>query len=193
MLVPVVIESTSKGERSWDIFSRLHKERIIILGSAVDDNVANVICAQMLHLESEDPEKPITLIIQSPGGWVSAGLAIHDVMQYVKCPVHTIVMGMAASMGAFLLAAGKKGERIALANAEIMIHQPSGGAQGMASDMVIQVEQIKKLKKKLNELLSKYTGRSIEEVEKATDRDTYMSAEEALAFGLIDKIITERQ
>ena len=122
MLVPVVIESTSKGERSWDIFSRLHKERIIILGSAVDDNVANVICAQMLHLESEDPEKPITLIIQSPGGWVSAGLAIHDVMQYVKCPVHTIVMGMAASMGAFLLAAGKKGERIALANAETMIH-----------------------------------------------------------------------
>ena len=193
MLVPVVIESSPKGERAWDIFSRLHKERIIILGEGVNDVVANVICAQMLHLESEDPTKPITLMIQSPGGWVSAGMAIHDVMRYIKCPVHTIVMGSAASMGAFLLAAGTKGERAALPNATIMIHQPSSGAEGKITDMEIQLGEGQRIKKKLNELLAKYTNQPIEVVEKATDRDKYMTPEEALKFGLIDKIIEKRQ
>jgi len=192
MLVPIVIESTSKGERSWDIFSRLHKERIIMLGTAVDDQVANVLCAQLLHLESEDPAAPITMMIQSPGGYVTAGLAIHDVMKYIKCPVHTYVMGMAASMGAFLLAAGEPGFRYSLPNSKIMIHQPSGGAQGQATDMVIQVTEMQKTKKKLNELLAKYTKKDVAIVEAATERDNYLTPEEALQFGLIDKIIEKK-
>ena len=189
-LVPYVIEQTSRGERSYDIYSRLLKERIIFLGEEVNDTSASIIVAQLLFLEAEDPSKDIHLYINSPGGSVSAGFAIYDTMKYIKCDVSTICIGMAASMGAFLLAGGTKGKRFALPNSEIMIHQPSGGARGQATEIKIVAENILKTKKKLNELLAANTGRSIEEIERDTERDNYMSAEEAKAYGLIDEILT---
>ena len=185
-LVPYVIEQTSRGERSYDIYSRLLKERIIFLGEEVNDTSASIIVAQLLFLEAEDPSKDIHLYINSPGGSVSAGFAIYDTMKYIKCDVSTICIGMAASMGAFLLAGGTKGKRFALPNSEIMIHQPSGGARGQATEIKIVAENILKTKKKLNEILAANTGRSIEEIERDTERDNYMSAEEAKAYGLID-------
>ena len=188
-LVPTVIESTSRGERAFDIYSRLLKDRIIFLGEEVNDVTASLVVAQILFLESEDPTKDINLYINSPGGSVVAGMAIYDTMQYVKCDVSTICMGMAASMGAFLLAGGTKGKRYALPNAEIMIHQPSGGAQGQASDIKIVAEQILKTKQKLNKILAENTNQPIEVIERDTERDNYMSAEEALAYGIIDKVI----
>ena len=189
-LVPYVIEQTSRGERSYDIYSRLLKERIIFLGEEVNDTSASIIVAQLLFLEAEDPSKDIHLYITSPGGSVSAGFAIYDTMKYIKCDVSTICIGMAASMGAFLLAGGTKGKRFALPNSEIMIHQPSGGARGQATEIKIVAENILKTKKKLNEILAANTGRSIEEIERDTERDNYMSAEEAKAYGLIDEILT---
>lgn len=189
-LVPYVIEQTSRGERSYDIYSRLLKERIIFLGEEVNDTSASIIVAQFLFLEAEDPSKDIHLYINSPGGSVSAGFAIYDTMKYIKCDVSTICIGMAASMGAFLLAGGTKGKRFALPNSEIMIHQPSGGARGQATEIKIVAENILKTKKKLNEILAANTGRSIEEIERDTERDNYMSAEEAKAYGLIDEILT---
>lgn len=188
-LVPYVIESTSRGERSYDIYSRLLKERIIFLGEEVNDVSASLIVAQLLFLESEDPGKDIHLYINSPGGSVTAGMAIYDTMNYVKCDVSTICIGMAASMGAFLLAGGTKGKRFALPNAEVMIHQPSGGAQGQATEIQIVAEKILQTKKKLNEILAANTGQPYEVIEKDTDRDHYMSAQEAMAYGLIDKVI----
>ena len=188
-LVPTVIESTSRGERAFDIYSRLLKDRIIFLGEEVNDVTASLVVAQILFLESEDPTKDINLYINSPGGSVVAGMAIYDTMQYVKCDVSTICMGMAASMGAFLLAGGTKGKRYALPNAEIMIHQPSGGAQGQASEIKIVAEQILKTKEKLNKILAENTNQPIEVIERDTERDNYMSAEEALAYGIIDKVI----
>ena len=192
-LVPMVVEQTAQGERSYDIYSRLLKDRIIFLGGEVDDDTANIIVAQMLFLEADDPDKDIFLYINSPGGSVSAGLAIYDTMQYIKCEVNTICIGLAASMGAFLLAAGAKGKRRALPNTEIMIHQPSGGTRGQATDMSIQVEQILAIKRKLNEILSKRTGQPIEKITEDTERDNYMTPEEAKAFGLIDEIIAPRR
>ena len=189
-LVPYVIEQTSRGERSYDIYSRLLKERIIFLGEEVNDTSASIIVAQLLFLEAEDPSKDIHLYINSPGGSISDGMAIHDTMNYIKCDVSTICIGMAASMGAFLLAGGTKGKRFALPNSEIMIHQPSGGARGQATEIKIVAENILKTKKKLNEILAANTGRSIEEIERDTERDNYMSAEEAKAYGLIDEILT---
>ena len=189
-LVPYVIEQTSRGERSYDIYSRLLKERIIFLGEEVNDTSASIIVAQLLFLEAEDPSKDIHLYINSPGGSVSAGFAIYDTMKYIKCDVSTICIGMAASMGAFLLAGGTKGKRFALPNSEIMIHQPSGGSRGQATEIKIVAENILKTKKKLNEILAANTGRSIEEIERDTERDNYMSAEEAKAYGLIDEILT---
>ena len=189
-LVPYVIEQTSRGERSYDIYSRLLKERIIFLGEEVNDTSASIIVAQLLFLEAEDPSKDIHLYINSPGGSVSAGFAIYDTMKYIKCDVSTICIGMAASMGAFLLAGGTKGKRFALPNSEIMIHQPSGGARGQATEIKIVAENILKTKKKLNEILAANTGRSIEEIERDTERDNYMSAEEAKTYGLIDEILT---
>ena len=189
-LVPYVIEQTSRGERSYDIYSRLLKERIIFLGEEVNDTSASIIVAQLLFLEAEDPSKDIHLYINSPGGSVSAGFAIYDTMKYIKCDVSTICIGMAASMGAFLLAGGTKGKRFALPNSEIMIHPPSGGARGQATEIKIVAENILKTKKKLNEILAANTGRSIEEIERDTERDNYMSAEEAKAYGLIDEILT---
>ena len=189
-LVPYVIEQTSRGERSYDIYSRLLKERIIFLGEEVNDTSASIIVAQLLFLEAEDPSKDIHLYINSPGGSVSAGFAIYDTMKYIKCDVSTICIGMAASMGAFLLAGGTKGKRFALPNSEIMIHQPSGGARGQATEIKIVAENILKTKKKLNEILAANTGRSIEEIERDTERDNYMAAEEAKAYGLIDEILT---
>ena len=189
-LVPYVLESTSRGERSYDIYSRLLKERIIFLGEEVNDTSASITVAQLLFLEAEDPSKDIHLYINSPGGSVSAGFAIYDTMKYIKCDVSTICIGMAASMGAFLLAGGTKGKRFALPNSEIMIHQPSGGARGQATEIKIVAENILKTKKKLNEILAANTGRSIEEIERDTERDNYMSAEEAKAYGLIDEILT---
>ncbi|WP_314163951.1 ATP-dependent Clp endopeptidase proteolytic subunit ClpP [Lachnoanaerobaculum gingivalis] len=188
-LVPTVIESTSRGERAFDIYSRLLKDRIIFLGEEVNDVTASLVVAQILFLESEDPTKDINLYINSPGGSVVAGMAIYDTMQYVKCDVSTICMGMAASMGAFLLAGGTKGKRYALPNAEIMIHQPSGGAQGQASDIKIVAEQILKTKQKLNKILAENTNQPIEVIERDTERDNYMSADEALSYGIIDKVI----
>ena len=188
-LVPTVIESTSRCERAFDIYSRLLKDRIIFLGEEVNDVTASLVVAQILFLESEDPTKDINLYINSPGGSVVAGMAIYDTMQYVKCDVSTICMGMAASMGAFLLAGGTKGKRYALPNAEIMIHQPSGGAQGQASDIKIVAEQILKTKQKLNKILAENTNQPIEVIERDTERDNYMSAEEALSYGIIDKVI----
>lgn len=190
--VPYVIEQTSRGERSYDIYSRLLNDRIIFLGEEVTDVSANLIVAQLLFLESEDPGKDIHMYINSPGGSVSAGLAIYDTMQYIKCDVSTICIGMAASMGAFLLAGGTKGKRMALPNSEIMIHQPSGGAQGQATEIKIVAEQILKTKRKLNEILTANTGKPLEQIEIDTERDNYMSAEEAKAYGLIDNVITNR-
>ena len=191
-LVPYVIEQTSRGERSYDIYSRLLKDRIIFLGEEVTDVSASLVVSQLLFLESEDPGKDISLYINSPGGSVTAGMAIYDTMQYIKCDVSTICMGMAASMGAFLLAGGAKGKRIALPNAEIMIHQPSGGAQGQATDIKIVADHILKTKKKLNEILAANTGQPLEVIAADTERDNYMSAEEAVAYGLIDSIVTKR-
>ncbi len=188
-LVPTVIEQSSRGERAFDIYSRLLKDRIIFLHEEVNDVTASLVVAQILFLESEDPTKDINLYINSPGGSVVAGMAIYDTMQYVKCDVSTICMGMAASMGAFLLAGGAKGKRYALPNAEIMIHQPSGGASGQASDIKIVAEQILKTKEKLNSILAKNTGRDIKEIEIDTERDNYMTADEALKYGIIDKVI----
>ncbi len=188
-LVPTVIESTSRGERAFDIYSRLLKDRIIFLADEVNDVTASLVVAQILFLESEDPTKDINLYINSPGGSVVSGMAIYDTMQYVKCDVSTICMGMAASMGAFLLAGGTKGKRFALPNAEIMIHQPSGGAQGQATEIKIAAEHILKTKKKMNEMLAANTGQPIEVIERDTKRDNYMTAQEALEYGLIDQVI----
>lgn len=191
-LVPYVIEQTSRGERSYDIYSRLLKERIIFLGEEVNDVTAGLVVSQLLFLESEDPDKDINLYINSPGGSVTAGMAIYDTMQYVKCDVSTMCMGMAASMGAFLLAGGTKGKRFALPNSTIMIHQPSGGAQGQATEIQIVADHIAKTKRTLNEILAANTGQPLEVVEKDTDRDNYMSAEEALAYGLIDGVVAHK-
>lgn len=191
-LVPYVIEQTSRGERSYDIYSRLLKDRIIFLGEEVNDVTASLVVAQLLFLESEDAGKDIQLYINSPGGSVTAGMAIYDTMQYIKCDVSTICLGLAASMGAFLLAGGAKGKRIALPNSTIMIHQPSGGAQGQATEIQIVADHIAKTKRTLNEILAANTGQPLEVVEVDTDRDNYMSAQEAQAYGLIDKIITHR-
>lgn len=191
-LVPYVIEQTSRGERSYDIYSRLLKDRIIFLDGEVNDASASVIVAQLLFLEAEDPGKDINLYINSPGGSVTAGLAIYDTMQYIKCDVSTICIGMAASIGSFLLSGGKKGKRLALPNAEIMIHQPSGGAQGQASEIQIAAEHILKTRRKLNEILAANTGQTLETIARDTDRDNFMSAEEAKAYGLIDEVITSR-
>jgi ATP-dependent Clp protease protease subunit len=188
-LIPTVIEKTTFGERSYDIYSRLLQDRIIFLGTQVDDNVANVMIAHLLFLENQNPEKDIKLYINSPGGSVTAGMAIYDTMQYIKPDVSTICIGMAASMGAFLLNAGAKGKRFALPNAEIMIHQVMGGMEGQASDIKIRAERILKIKDNLNKIMSKHSGKKLEQVEKDTDRDNFMSAEEALAYGLIDKVI----
>ncbi|NLY60088.1 MAG: ATP-dependent Clp endopeptidase proteolytic subunit ClpP [Clostridiales bacterium] len=192
-LVPIVVEQTNRGERSYDIYSRLLEDRIIFLGGPISDITANLVVAQLLFLEAKDPDKDVLLYINSPGGSVTAGMAIYDTMQYIKCDVSTICVGMAASMGAFLLAAGTKGKCLALPNSEIMIHQPLGGAQGQASDIAIHAEQILKLKKKINEILADRTGQSIEKIERDTDRDFFMSAEEAKAYGIIDDVITSRK
>ena len=188
--VPYVIEQTSRGERSYDIYSRLLNDRIIFLGEEVTDVSANLIVAQLLFLESEDPNKDINLYINSPGGSVTAGMAIYDTMNYIKCDVCTTCIGMAASMGAFLLSGGAKGKRFALPNAEIMIHQPSGGAQGQATEINIAAEHILKTRKKLNEILAANTGKPLETIERDTERDNYMSAQEAMEYGLIDRVIT---
>ncbi len=191
-LVPYVIEQTSRGERSYDIYSRLLKERIIFLGEEVTDAVASVVVAQLLFLEAEDPEKDIHLYINSPGGSVSAGFAIYDTMNYIKCDVSTMCLGMAASFGAFLLAGGAKGKRLALPNAEIMIHQPLGGAKGQETEIQIAAAHMAKTKALLNQILAENTGKSIEEIAKATDRDNWMSAQEAMDYGLIDSVVTNR-
>ena len=191
-LVPTVLEQTSRGERSYDIYSRLLKERIIFLSGEVTDDSASLIVAQLLFLESEDPSKDIQLYIDSPGGSVSAGLAIYDTMNYIKCDVATTCIGMAASMGAFLLAAGEKGKRYALPNAEVMIHQPLGGARGQATEIQIAAEHILKTRERLNRILAERTGKSVEEIAAATERDNFLSAQEALEFGLIDSIPTKR-
>ena len=191
-LVPYVVEQTSRGERTYDIYSRLLKDRIIFLGEEVNDASASIVVAQLLFLEAEDPEKDIHLYINSPGGSVTAGMAIYDTMQYIKCDVETICIGMAASMGAFLLAGGPKGKRLALPNAEIMIHQPSGGARGQATEIQIAAEHILKTRQKLNQILAENTGKSIEEIARDTERDNFMSAEEAKAYGLVDEVITRR-
>ena len=192
-LVPVVVEQTNRGERSYDIYSRLLKDRIVFLGGEIDDDLANIIVAQLLFLEMDDPDQDISLYINSPGGSVTAGMAIYDTMRYLKCEVSTLCIGMAASMGAFLLAAGAKGKRKALPNAEIMIHQPSGGARGQATDIAIQAEQILKTKKKMNQLLNEMTGQPLETIAKDVERDNYMDADEALKYGLIDEIIPPRR
>lgn len=191
-LVPYVVEQTNRGERSYDIFSRLLNDRIIFLSEEVNDTTASLIVAQLLYLESQNPDQDIQFYINSPGGSVTAGMAIYDTMQYIKCDVSTICLGMAASMGAFLLAGGTKGKRMALPNSEIMIHQPSGGAQGQATEIKIVAEQILKTKRKLNEILAANTGKPLEQIEIDTERDNYMSAEEAKAYGLIDNVITNR-
>ena len=191
-LVPYVVEQTSKGERSYDIFSRLLKDRIIFLGEEINDAVASTVVAQLLFLESEDPGKDIHMYINSPGGSVTAGMAIYDTMNYVKCDVSTTCIGMAASMGAFLLSSGAKGKRYALPNAEVMIHQPLGGAQGQATEIQIAAEHILKTKKKLNQILADNAGKPVEEVEKDTDRDNWLSADEAKEYGLIDEVIKDR-
>lgn len=192
MLIPMVIEQTSRGERSYDIYSRLLKDRIILLGTEIDDEVANVIVAQLLFLQAEDPEKDISLYINSPGGSVTAGMAIFDTMQYIKPDVSTICVGMAASMGSFLLAAGAKGKRFALPNSEVMIHQPLGGVRGQAEDIRIHADWILKTKRQLNQILSERTGQPYDRVEADTDRDNFMSAEDAKAYGLIDAIIERK-
>lgn len=189
-LIPTVIEQTNRGERAYDIYSRLLKDRIIMLGSAIDDNVANSIVSQLLFLEAEDPEKDISIYINSPGGSITAGITIYDTMQFIKPKVSTICIGMAASMGAFLLAAGEKGKRYALPNSEVMIHQPLGGAQGQATEIEIAAKRILSLRDKLNQVLAERTGQPIEVIERDTDRDNFKTAEEALEYGLIDKVLT---
>jgi len=191
-LIPMVIEQTNRGERSFDIYSRLLKDRIIFLSGEIDDDVANLVVAQMLFLEMENPESDISLYINSPGGSVTAGMAIYDTMNYIKCPVRTVCIGMAASMGAFLLMAGEKGKRLALPNSEVMIHQPLGGASGQASDVQIRAEWLLKTKQKMNRLISKMTGQSLKTVEKDADRDFFMGAKEALEYGIIDEIYEPR-
>ena len=193
MLVPMVVEQTNRVERSYDIYSRLLKDRIIFLSGEIDDVTANLVVAQMLFLEMEDPDKEINLYINSPGGSVTAGMAIYDTMQYLRCPVSTLCIGMAASMGAFLLTAGAKGMRRILPNAEVMIHQPLGGAQGQATDIAIHAEYIMKIKKKLNTILAQRTGQPLEKVEADTERDHFLSAEEALAYGIVDEIVAPRR
>ena len=190
-LVPYVIEATSRGERSYDIYSRLLKERIIFLGEEVNDVTASLVVAQLLFLESEDPAKDINLYINSPGGSVTAGMAIYDTMNYIKCDVSTVCIGMAASMGAFLLSGGAKGKRFALPNAEVMIHQPSGGAKGQATEIQIVAEQILRTRKKLNEILAANTGQPLEVIERDTERDNYMTAEEAVTYGLVDAVLSK--
>ena len=190
--IPYVVEQTSRGERSYDIFSRLLNDRIIFLSEEVNDTTASLIVAQMLYLEAQDPEKDIQFYINSPGGSVTAGMAIYDTMQYIKCDVSTICIGMAASMGAFLLSSGTKGKRIALPNAEIMIHQPSGGARGQVTDIQIHAERILAMKKKLNEILAKNTGKSVEQVTLDCERDHFLSAEEAVEYGIVDKVFYQR-
>jgi ATP-dependent Clp protease protease subunit len=193
MLIPMVIEQSSRGERAYDIYSRLLKDRIIILGEPVDDNVANTVIAQMLFLESEDPDKDISLYVNSPGGSVTAGMAIYDTMQYIKPDIATICMGQTASMAALLLAAGTKGKRYALPNARILIHQPLGGAQGQATDIDIHAREILKIRDNLNVILSEHTGQPLKKISKDTDRDFFMSSEEAREYGLVDKVITTRE
>lgn len=192
ILIPTVIEKSALGERAYDIYSRLLKERIIFLGGAIDDTVANITIAQLIFLENEDPKKDITLYIHSPGGHVTAGLAIYDTMQYIKPDVSTVCLGMAASMAALLLAGGTKGKRFVLPNAEVMIHQPLGGTEGQASDIRIHADHIIKTKDRLNDILAKHTGQKLEKIEKDTDRDNFLSAEEAVKYGLVDKIISKR-
>ena len=191
-LVPMVVEQTNRGERSYDIFSRLLNDRIIMLCDEVNDQTASLVIAQLLYLEGQDPKKDISLYINSPGGSVSAGLGIYDTMNYISCDVSTICVGMAASMGAFLLASGAKGKRYALPNSEIMIHQPLGGAKGQATDIAIQADQILKIKKRLNTMLAQATGKPYDQIALDTERDNYMTADEAAAYGLIDKVITKR-
>jgi len=193
MLVPVVVEQTGRGERAYDIYSRLLKERIIFLGTAIDDTVANLVIAQLLFLQSEDSEKDISLYINSPGGTVTSGLAIYDTMQFLKCDITTYCVGQAASMAAVLLAAGTKGKRYALPNSRIMIHQPLGGAQGQATDIHIQAQEIMRMKKILNEILALHSGNKVERLEKDTDRDNFMSAEEAVKYGLVDEVIVHKK
>jgi ATP-dependent Clp protease protease subunit len=188
-LVPMVVEQTNRGERSYDIYSRLLKDRIIFLGSAIDDTVANLVIAQLLFLEAEDPDKDIALYINSPGGSISAGMAIYDTMQHIKADVSTICVGLAASMGAFLLAAGEKGKRFALPNSEIMIHQPSGGTQGQATDIEIHAKRIIRMRESLNRIMANRTGQSLEKIEQDTERDYFMTAEEAVEYGIIDEIM----
>ena len=190
MLVPIVIETTNRGERAYDIYSRLLKDRIIFLGAPIDDIFANLIIAQLLFLEAEDPEKDINLYVNSPGGSVTAGLGIYDTMQYVKPPINTICLGQAASMGAFLLTAGTKGKRFALPNARVMIHQPMGGFQGQATEIDIHAREILKIRERLNEIMAKHTGQPLEKISQDTERDYFMSAEEAKRYGLIDEVIT---
>jgi ATP-dependent Clp protease protease subunit len=192
-LVPMVVEQSSRGERSFDIFSRLLRERIIFLNGPFDDNMSALVCAQLLFLESENPKKEISIYINSPGGIVTSGLAIYDTMQYIKCPVSTVCMGMAASMGSFILMAGQAGQRVSLPNARIMVHQPSGGFQGKVSDIERHAEDIIKTKRRLNELYAKHTGRTYEEVEKTLDRDYFMTADEAKAWGLVDHVYETRE
>ncbi len=191
-LIPMVIEQTNRGERSFDIYSRLLKDRIVFLGGEIDDDVANLVVAQMLFLEMENPDSDISLYINSPGGSVTAGMAIYDTMNYIKCPVRTVCIGIAASMGAFLLMAGEKGKRLALPNSEVMIHQPLGGASGQASDVQIRAEWLLKTKNKMNRLISEMTGQTLETVEKDADRDFFMGAREALKYGIIDEIYEPR-
>ena len=191
-LVPMVIEQTNHGERSFDIYSRLLNDRIIFLGEEVNDATASLVVAQLLYLEAQDPDKDISLYINSPGGSISSGMAIYDTMNFIKCDVSTICVGMAASMGAFLLSSGAKGKRLALPNSEIMIHQPLGGMQGQASDIKIHADHIIRIKSKLNKLLSEQTGKPLETIEKDTERDNFMTAEEACAYGLVDKVIDKR-
>lgn len=192
-LIPMVVEQTGRGERGYDIYSRLLKDRIVFIGSAIDDAVANVVIAQLLFLQMEDPKKNIDIYLQSPGGYVTAGLAIYDTMQFLTCDVSTYCIGQAASMGAVLLAAGTKGKRFALPNARIMIHQPMGGAQGQASDISIQAKEILRTKQRLNEILALHTGRPVDQIEKDSDRDRFMSSEEAREYGLIDEVIKSRK
>ena len=192
-LVPMVVEQTSRGERSYDIYSRLLNDRIIFLADEVNDVTASLVVAQLLYLEAQDPDKDIYLYINSPGGSITAGMAIYDTMNYIKCDVSTICVGMAASMGAFLLSSGAKGKRMALPNAEVMIHQPLGGMQGQATDIKIHADRIIRIKEKLNKLLSEQTGKPLKTIEKDTERDNFMSADEAMAYGLIDKVITKKE
>ena len=192
MLIPMVVDQTSKGERSYDIYSRLLEDRIVFITGEITDETADIVVAQLIYLEGKNPEKDIAIYINSPGGSVSAGMAIYDTMNYIKCDVSTICVGLAASMGAFLLASGTKGKRFALPNSEIMIHQPLGGAQGQASDIQIRAQQIQKIKQKMNKILSEKTGQPLEKVGKDTDRDFYMEASEALEYGIVDKVLEKR-